>query len=357
MTGIWRWIVSVLLAIGYLPLFAANSVAAPAGGAACGSSDNLSGQECILETLHEQHGARAWFRNKIIRDSDLARYGLQLADGWERIDPLKPVVVLIHGFNSTPEQNGSIMIPIHDAGFPCGTFAYPNDQPLAMSAQLLSAELRRFARRYPDRRVVLVCHSMGGLIARSCVENPHDDPGNVTRLVLIAPPSHGTLLAHFAVGTDVWEHWLDRKSGSPWQRFRDSVVDGLGEAGDDLCPNSAFLTELNSRPLNSHVHYSVLLGTGGCLEEAQVCWMRKCVCERLAKCPGAKKSAKQLDEILADIDELVVGKGDGVVALKRGRLEGVNDTIVMPFGHLAVTGEPRTDVLRDVQHAVLKRVQ
>jgi len=317
----------------------------------------LSGQECILEALHEQHGARAWLRNKIIRDSDLARYGLQLADGWDRIDPLKPVVVLIHGFNSTPEQNAAIMIPIHDAGFPCGTFAYPNDQPLAMSAQLLSAELRRFARRYPDRHVVLICHSMGGLIARACVENPHDYPGNVTRLVLIAPPSHGTLLAHFAVGTDVWEHWLDRKSGSPWQRFRDSVVDGLGEAGDDLCPNSPFLTELNSRPLNSHVHYSVLLGTGGCLEEAQVCWMRKCVCERLAKCPGAKKSAKQLDEILADIDELVVGKGDGVVALKRGRLEGVNDTIVMPFGHLAVTGEPRTDILRDVQRAVLKRVQ
>jgi pimeloyl-ACP methyl ester carboxylesterase len=307
--------------------------------------------------LHEQHGARAWFRNKIIRESDLARYGLHFADGWDDIDSSRPVVILIHGFNSTPEQNAAIMLPIHEAGFPCGTFSYPNDQSLSMSVQLLSEELRRFARRYPNRRVILVCHSMGGLIARACIENWHDDPGNVSRLVMIAPPNRGTLLAHFAVGTDVWEHWLARKSGSAWRRFRDSVVDGLGEAADDMCPNSPFLNELNSRPLNSHVRYTVLLGTGGCLEEAQVCWMRKCVCEKLGKCPGAKKTSKEIDAILSDIDELVVGKGDGVVAVKRGRLDGVTDTLVMPFGHMAVTGLPRNEIVHDVQLAVLKRVQ
>jgi pimeloyl-ACP methyl ester carboxylesterase len=357
MYGNWRRIFSLSLFVLF-SLFSSGS-AAPASPTAAAASPALpdSSQECILELLHEQHGARAWFRNKITRESDLVRYGLHMADGWDCIDPHRPVVVLIHGFNSTPDQNAAIMIPIQKAGYPCGTFAYPNDQPLSMSTQLLSEELRRFARQYPDRRVILVCHSMGGLIARACIENSHDNPGNVIRLVMIAPPSHGTLLAHFAVGTDVWEHWLDRKSGSPWHRFRDSVVDGLGEAADDMCPNSPFLTELNSRPRNSHVRYTVLLGTGGCLEEAQVCWMRKCVRERLAKCPGAKKSAKQIDAVLSDIDELVAGKGDGVVAIKRGRLDGVSDTLVMPFGHMAVTGEPRTDIVRDVQAAVLKRIQ
>lgn len=269
----------------------------------------------------------------------------------------RPVVVLVHGFNSCPEQNEALLKPMRAANLPCGTFAYPNDHTLLASAQLLSCELRRFAKRYPDRRIVLVSHSMGGLVARVCVEDALYDPGNVERLIMIAPPTHGSMIAHFAVGTDLWEHWLARKDGGPWRRARDSVVDGLGEAADDLCPNSEFLRELNGRPLNPRVRYSILLGTAARMNEAQITWIRESVCERLAKLPGGERSAERLAEILNDIDELVEGKGDGIVAVKRGRLDGVADTLVMPFGHLAVTGEPSDKVLRRVQRAVLKRVQ
>ena len=205
--------------------------------------------------------------------------------------------------------------------------------------------------------MILVCHSMGGFVARACIEDSLYDPGNVDRLIMIAPPTHGTIIAHFAVGSDAWEHWLARRDGWPWQRARDSIVDGLGEAADDLCPRSDFLRELNARPRNRHVRYTILLGTGARLTESQVAWIRESVCDSLAKVPGGNRSAKELEALLADIDELVEGKGDGVVAVKRGRLDGVADTLVMPFGHIAVTGEPKNDLLRDVQHAVLERVQ
>jgi hypothetical protein len=101
----------------------------------------------------------------------------------------------------------------------------------------------------------------------------------------------------------------------------------------------------------------VLLGTGARLSEGQVAWIRESVCESLAKVPGGARSAKDLEALLADIDELVEGKGDGVVAVKRGRLNGVADTLVLPFGHLAVTGAATSDLLRDVQYVVLERVQ
>ena len=158
----------------------------------------------------QEQGYRAWLRRKVVRESDLAKYGLRLEDGWDRSDPNKPLVIMIHGFNSTPEQNVSLMLPIRAAGFPCATFAYPNDYFIRSSAQLLSNELRNFASQNPHRRVILVCHSMGGLVARACVEDPLYDPGNVDRLIMIAPPTHGTFIAHFAVGTDLWEHWLSR---------------------------------------------------------------------------------------------------------------------------------------------------
>jgi pimeloyl-ACP methyl ester carboxylesterase len=305
----------------------------------------------------DRYPARNWFRRKIVRQSDLTCYGIRLEDGWPKGAATKPIVILIHGFNSTPAQNAAMMVPIREAGFPCGTFAYPNDQTILQSAQLLSAELRRLATQYPRRRVALVCHSMGSLVARTCVEDSLYDPGNVDRLIMIAPPTHGTLIAHFAVGTDLWEHWLGRRRGGPWRRTRDSIIDGLGEAAGDLCPDSEFLQELNGRPRNSRIRYTILLGTGARLDDAQLAWIRKCVRKSLAKVPGADRPAERLDEILSDIDELVEGRGDGIVAVKRGRLEGVDDTLVLPFGHLAVTGEPHSDVLRDVQKAVLARVE
>jgi pimeloyl-ACP methyl ester carboxylesterase len=305
----------------------------------------------------ERYRARSWLRQRVVRSSDLERYGLQLDDGWQQAPADQPVVVLLHGFNSDRQQNSELIRPLLKKRIACGTFAYPNDHTITESAGLLSQELRRFAARHPDRNIALVCHSMGGLVARACLENALLDPGNVRRLVMIAPPTHGTLIAHFAVGTDVYEHWLSRSSGGPWRRMRDSVIDGLGEAADELRPESEFLRGLNAQPRNPRIRYTVLLGTAARFDDEQIAWIRDSFCESLAKVPGADGSAERLAAILDDIDEVIEGKGDGIVAVKRGRLDGVADTIVMPFGHMAVTGEPRNETLRQVQQVVLQRVQ
>ena len=353
-----RWIVALVLA-GLLAFVQAPLSEAASSSQAAEASpayELLARAAADSSASCNRYPARSWLRRKIARPSDFNRYGLRLDEDWQQAPANKPIVILVHGFNSSPAQNVALMVPIREAGYACGTFAYPNDQTIPQSAQLLSAELRRFAAKHPRRRVALVCHSMGSMVARVCVEDSLYDPGNVERLIMIAPPTHGTLIAHFAVGTDLWEHWLARRKGGPWRRTRDSIIDGLGEAADELCPDSEFLRELNGRPRNASVRYSILLGTGARLDDAQLAWIRNCVCKSLAKVPGADGSAERLDGILSDIDELVEGKGDGVVAVKRGRLEGVDDTLILPFGHLAVTGEPRSDVLRDVQKAVLERV-
>ena len=338
-----RYLRSVIpWAIAVVLLSATTAFAAPNDHVAV--DDSLTGR------------CRCWLRTKMVRDTDLSNYGLVLDDQWQQADAARPVVIVVHGYNSRPERNKPMLEAVHQAGFPCGAFAYPNDYTIAASAGLLSSELRQFARQHPQRRVVLVCHSMGGLVARACVEDPRSDPGNVERLIMIAPPTSGTAIAHFAMGTDVWEHWLSRRDGGPWQRVHDSVVDGLGEAADELCPGSEFLDELNSRPRNPRVHYTVILGTGARMTESEMEWIRESVVRKLAKVPGAEGGARRLDTLLNDLDELVEGKGDGVVAVARGRLDGVSDTLVLPFGHLSVTGEPATAVVRKVQSAVIERL-
>jgi len=324
------------------------------GGASAAPAEPISADAAARESLSTR--CRCWLRTKMVRDVDLSCYGLVLDENYRDADPEKPLVIVVHGYNSSPARNAAIAQAIRAADLPCGTFAYPNDYTIVSSAQLLSSELRRLRLEQPDRRVILVCHSMGGMVARLCIEDSLYDPGNVDRLILIAPPNGGTAIAHFAIGTDVWEHWLSRREGGPWRRVRDSVVDGLGEAAGELCPGSEFLTDLNSRSRNPKVKYSVILGTGARMSDAEILWIRESVIEKLATVPGARGSVEHLETLLGDMEELVEGKGDGVVAVSRGRLDGVSDTLVLPFGHLAVTGDPETEVVKEVQAAVLKRL-
>ena len=327
-------------------------------------------------------GYKDWLREKVHSEQDDARYGLKLEDpqfmepgkagmqvrkrrrvtNSERADretmaeKQRPLVVMLHGYNSCLDNNEAILEPIRQAGFPCAGFSYPNDYYLAASSERLSVSLKQFARQYPQRKVVVLTHSMGGLVARACLEDPGLDPGNVVQLIMIAPPSQGTLVAHAAVATDLWEHWLGRKSGGPWARLHDSVVDGLGEAADDLVPDSPFLQQLNARPRNAAVEYTILLGTGASVSQAEMNWVRLAIHKTAGSLPGMRRASGKLEKTLMEMEEIIEGKGDGIVAVKRGRLPGVDDVVLLPFGHLSVTAQPASDSIRRVHKEILARL-
>ena len=339
-------------------LLVAIAVAGPLHGPTARAED-AGESPTVGETLVREasgYGWRRWLRHRVYKPADDARYGLQFDEHWEQCNADLPVIVLVHGFNSTPQRNDAVLAPLRAAGYACAGFAYPNDQTLSESAERLSAALKEFAAAHADRKLALVTHSMGGLVARACLEDPALDPGDVTRLIQIAPPTHGTLLAHAAVATDIWEHWLGRSGGAPWTRWRDSIVDGLGEAGDDLVPGSPFLTKLNARDRNPSVQYSILLGTTASVSEDEMGWIRDAVAKTGGRVPGLSQASDRLHDLLVDMDELVDGKGDGVVAVKRGRLAGVDDVAVLPFGHLTCTSGDSEDGV-SVQQAVLARLR
>jgi pimeloyl-ACP methyl ester carboxylesterase len=348
----------VFLLLGLSIGSAATRAETPAGPAPVSveAPNGASAAVVAPDATTGSYRVRKWIRNRVVSEDDLQRYRLCLDEEWQRAPADKPVAVMIHGFNSTPVRNAGLLAPIRAADYPCGTFAYANDYHLSAAAELLSTNLRQFQREYPNRRVALVCHSTGGLVARACIEDESLDPGNVDRLIMIAPPTHGSLLARCAVGTDIWEHWLSRREGSAWARFHDSIVDGLGEAADDLCPGSVFLRELNARPRNPRVRYSIILGTSAMVEEEQLNWIRTRFCEKLKGVPGLDEKVEEFDALFADYDELVQGKGDGVVAVKRGRLEGVDDVVLMPFCHMHVGGPSDNRELAALYRAVVDRL-
>jgi hypothetical protein len=64
----------------------------------------------------------------------------------------------------------------------------------------------------------------------------------------------------------------------------------------------------------------------------------------------------RLEELLVDLDELVDGLGDGAVAVERGRLDGVDDTIVRSFRHTTITSALNDDTSRNLVAEILARL-
>ena len=221
---------------------------------------------------------------------------------------------------------------------------------------MLSAELKEFARTQPDRGIVLLTHSMGGLVARAIVEDPKLDPGNVRRLIMIAPTNGGSMLAHFAYGLDVAEYVGQRMRKQDASLFYARIEDGLAEARNDLKPDSPFLRKLNAGKSNPNVRYTVFLGSSAPLTEGELARLRQSIADPKGR--WLRFFGEKVRPWLADMDEVVDGRGDGAVAVKRGRLEGVRDTHVLKFSHVGVLYRPgNDDALNKLHQMILARLK
>jgi hypothetical protein len=193
---------------------------------------------------------------------------------------------------------------------------------------------------------------MGGLVAREALENTRLDPGNVSRMIMIAPPNHGSQLADCNNSfVDAWEYWHSGEQRKKAGLIYGSIEDGLGEAADDLKPSSPFLTKLNGRKRNAKVKYSILLGNRAPIESNDAR-------HDTAKTGNCRWTMTWLaSNWYEDLDEVVNGRGDGVVSLTSGQLDGVRDVAVFPFDHIEVLGQPGAGSVDLVHLAILARLQ
>ena len=296
---------------------------------------------------------KSFVRERFGRDAE--GYGLQLDDKWNRQPIDRPVIVLIHGYSSGPRSLDEFHGELAQRGWPCATFGYPNDGPLAESGKLLAEDLGRFRARYPERTVIIVAHSMGGLVARVAIEDPDLDPGNVARLIMVCTPNHGTQWAELPGGLDCWEHLRQRPEQTLRKVFRTSVSDGLNEARADLKPRSRFLRELNARKRNPNVRYSLILGTGAPFTGGQIAQLRRRVTHSLADGRAGRLVLPKVNNFFDDVEELESGKGDCVVSVRRGRLKGVEDTLLLPVTHWAVSAKLAQPAHRKLCDAIRER--
>jgi len=306
----------------------------------------LCGARLALAQDGEAEERRGWWGRMIERAEDAldARTGLRLlapvddeddtALSWfplttDDADAPAPgrLVVLIHGLDEPGSVWDELSIDLRRAGWRVARFDYPNDQPIADSALLLGESLRR-AREAGVESVDLVCHSMGGLVARDALTNEaiyngaargHEDLPDVHRLVKVGTPSKGSAMASLRIFGEWREHaerWLTRNDRDEKSALA-PLVDGRGEAGRDLTPGSAYLEELNARERPRGVEIVLIVGEAAALEDSG-----RAALERV----GGERLASTVEDLLAQV-------GDGVVPVESALWEGADEVVRVRGAH------------------------
>jgi pimeloyl-ACP methyl ester carboxylesterase len=183
-------------------------------------------------------------------------------------------------------------------------------------------------------KIVVVAHSMGGLVARYALETPGKNPGCVSDLFLVGTPNLGSRLSRLQPLLEMVREIAPRPL-----HVANALRDGLGEAAEDLQPESRFLLALNARKRAASVRYYSLMGRKSFVTTQQRSAIEAEVV-RLANQKVLSPASRQELVDLLNSEELTDGKGDGAVTLASARLAGASGEQAFDLDHLELIDSP-----------------
>lgn len=214
------------------------------------------------------------------------------------------LVVLIHGLDEPGGIFDQLSTALEQRGHAHTRFLYPNDQSISDSTDLLA---RHWTGLPADQPVVLLGHSMGGLLIRDFVTRSlpqlGPDAAIVTAALLIGTPNQGSDWARLRV-------WLELRDLAGSGQVDDfglfaGLRDGTGAAKVDLRPGSRFLKDLNERRWPEEIPLRVLGGEISIDPEQRTAGL-----ETLKERTGDTVWSQRF---LAWLDDTAARLGDGVV--------------------------------------------
>lgn len=267
--------------------------------------------------------------------------------------PPKRAVILVHGLDDPGFMWRDVIPALQNAGYFVGRFEYPNDGPIADSADLLALALAE-ARKAGIEHVDIVAHSMGGLVARDVLTRPayyHGDGSGsgggdsggrypaIDRLIMVGTPNHGSELARLRGVTEIGEHLYRSWTGQA--KAPSAIGDGSGEAGVDLLPGSEFLRRLNDRPLATHTRHTIIAGQWSPVGAGEI----NTLLDKTRHIAQSQDSPAWLRDWMSDrnqklamsmLTSAVNGLGDGCVTIESAKLAGVDDFTTVSANHISM---------------------
>jgi triacylglycerol esterase/lipase EstA (alpha/beta hydrolase family) len=227
-------------------------------------------------------------------------------------DRNKIPVLVVHGLQDTPATWAPLLNELRsdpkiDQRYQFWVYNYPSGYPFPYSAGLLRKELDRINKTYPDhKKIILIGHSMGGLVARLMVTDsklvfwkdyfgkpPEEIPMDpepkkflegllifrhrteVSRVIFISTPHRGSAFAsnwigHIGIALVKLPANLT-KTGDVAVRFEIKAGASVDKPNrmhfptsiDTLSPNNRFVLALNTLPIADHIPYHSIIGDRG----------------------------------------------------------------------------------------------
>jgi pimeloyl-ACP methyl ester carboxylesterase len=227
----------------------------------------------------------------------------------EPYDPNKKVVLVIHGLMDTPASWVPLINNLRSdetirKNYQFWFYSYPSGYPYPYSAMILRQELDAIEKKFPpDKKMVLIGHSMGGCISRTLITDtgnklwlegygkPPEEtemPAESKKLLMQAiilkhRPEIGRVIFMSAPlrGSDMAKNWMGRigsmlvKTPSKMITIGRTIREGLTEdpaalklkgfpnSVDTLAPNNRFVMAINKVPITPGIPYNTIIGDRG----------------------------------------------------------------------------------------------
>ncbi len=180
----------------------------------------------------------------------------------------RPPVLLVHGLWSGSHMWDKMVQRLAADGFTVYTVDYPNvDSPARIAIMEFAGKIQTIRQEYLAQginasSVDVIGHSMGGVVARHYINQYQGGPDvDINTLITVGTPHRGSPWPQIYYG------WVNARSNLEMglllaqHYLPEGSMGKMGPALVDLMPDSGFLRQLNSQPLNPHVDYYAICGT------------------------------------------------------------------------------------------------
>jgi pimeloyl-ACP methyl ester carboxylesterase len=214
--------------------------------------------------------------------------------------------------------------------------------PISTAVEELSWIVEIIKEKFLRRPIVLIGHSRGGLIARKYMESK--DPG-IKALITISTPHLGSSIARIGNYLEPFSAILRNISPESDHTVISRTVKNVknlmeGKAWKDLMPDSVFFKNLNDTCLRD-VHY---VSFGGIQPRFFTLYLWRKKGDKMCAYPllSIPDSLIKVVPPVLKIEEIMPGKGDGLVTLKSSEMPWASEQHKISANHVSIIWNKKT---------------